>query len=201
MQKWSVNLKSDMQTLKVHAILFLEGLLDQREYLLLSLIDFGVSSSSTACSHGSWGWRQCLQLARVRQWDICPSLLLGHIIQVYPLHPSYTTVFGDPAHSKVLLADRRFAAGSSKENTEGFFGTTKPSLSSACQLPLSQQAYPTVCSDYQPSVCSPRAAISQTDQLGAWVAVLLINSLGRLEAVKPLHVPGHLSVINKWKSS
>ena len=81
------------------------------------------------------------------------------------MHPSYTTVFGDPAHSEGLLADPRFAARSSRENTEGFAGTTKPSLSSACQLPISQQAYPMVCSDYQPLVFSPGAAISQTDQL------------------------------------
>ena len=76
-------------------------------------------------------------------------------------------MFGDPTHSKGLLADPRFAAGSSRENTEGFAGTTKPSLSSTCQLPLSQQAYPMVCSDYQPSVFSPGADINQTDQLGA----------------------------------
>ena len=74
---------------------------------------------------------------------------------------------GDPPHAKGLLTDLRFAAGSSEETTEGFAGTTKPSLSFACQLPLSQQDYPTVCSDYQPSVCSPGAAISQKDQLGA----------------------------------
>ena len=100
------------------------------------------------------------------------------IIQVYPLHPSYTTVFGDPAHSEGLLADPRFATESSRENTEGFVGTTKPNLSSACQLPLSQQAYPTVCSDYQPSVCSPGAGISQTDQLGG-VSSKIANQLAR----------------------
>ena len=79
------------------------------------------------------------------------------------MHPLYTTVFGDPTHSEGLLVDPRFAAGSSRENTEGFAGTTKPSLFSACQRPLSQQAYPTVWIDYQPSICLPRAAISQID--------------------------------------
>ena len=83
------------------------------------------------------------------------------------MHPSYTTVFGDPAHSEGLLAYPCFAVGSSKENTEGFVGTTKTSIYSTCQLALSQQAYPMVYSDYQPLVRSPRVAISQIDQWGA----------------------------------
>ena len=94
-----------------------------------------------------------------------------------------------------------FAARSKRENTEGFARNTKPNLSSACQLPLSQQAYSTVCRDYQPSVCSPGAAINQTDQLGAWAAELPINSLGHLEAAKPPHVPVHLSGISRRTSS
>ena len=88
-------------------------------------------------------------------------------MQVYPLHPSYTTVFGDPAHSEGLLADPRFAARSIRETIEGFVGTTKPSLSSACQLPLSQQAYPTTYSDYKPSICSSGATINKKRAWGA----------------------------------
>ena len=87
-----------------------------------------------------------------------PGLSIASII--------YYNIQRSSAFSEGLLVNPCFAAESSRENTEGFAGTTKPSISSACQLPLSQQAYPMVCSDYQPSVYSPGAAISQTDQLG-----------------------------------
>ena len=113
------------------------------------------------------------------------------------MHPSYTIVFGDPTHSEGLLAYPHFIAESSRENKEGFVGTTKPSLSSTFQLPLSQQAYPIVCNDYQPSVFLHGVAIIQTDQLGERAAELPINSLGNLEAAKPSHVLGHLSGISR----
>ena len=64
--KVSINPESDMQNLKVHKDLFKKGYGTKGDLLLL-LIDFGVSSNSTACSHGNWGWRRCLELARVRQ--------------------------------------------------------------------------------------------------------------------------------------
>ena len=99
-----------------------------------------------------------------------------------------------------VISKSMFVPRSKRENTEGFVGNTKPNLSSACQLSLSQQAYPTICSDYQPSVCSPREAIIQTDQLGVSAAELLISSLGHLEASKPPHVPSHLFCISKWTS-
>ena len=90
MQKWSINPKSDMQILKSHETLF-KRVIGLKRISIIIIVDFGVLSSSTACSRDNWGWRRCLQLTRVRQWNICPNLFqdrpsrfINDIHRIYP---------------------------------------------------------------------------------------------------------------------
>ena len=141
---------------------YLRRVMGLKELSMIIVDWFGALSNNTMCSRGSWGWRQRLQLARVRQWDICPSLFwIDH--PGLSRHSPYTSVFRIQHTQKdYWFAGSCFAAGDLAGYPKVFTGSLISSLSPACQLLLFQQGHSIALCGSQFSVCSFWGAISKS---------------------------------------
>ena len=167
MQKWSVNPKSDMQTLKAHEALFKKG------YWTKGGIYYYY------CWFGAFEQQHSVQPRQLGLKTTSPAnegsaVQLSALVSFKIDHPGLSTAFivyinvQDPVHSEGLFAGSRFAAGDLAGNPKAFIGSLIPSLSFACQLLLHQQGHSIALRDSQFSFCSFRAAISRSKRLGAW---------------------------------
>ena len=139
---------------------YLRRVIGLREISIIIIVDLEYLSSRTMSSSSSWGWRQRLQLTRVRPWNICPSLLQGRPSRSAINSSSYLSIYNYPTPIRRLFAGTRVQLGGFLAGKpQRIVGYPDLRLSSEYWHHSHQQDHPSVPSDHQLPVSSSGAVL------------------------------------------